>query len=192
MRKYIVGFVAGLIVASALPAYGAVSSLIGKKVTKEIQVKMDSETIGTAIVVEGRSYLPVRSLSDALDLTVQVNAGGVNLVTENIAKELEIKKTGRANVVIFRDKSLVKVNDLQKYIVDLDTRLENEKTLFASMGADDPKRSTQAEIITSLEQEKEKNDQKLVELKSELDKFNKMIEERDAEIAELEARLQAQ
>lgn len=72
MKKYVVGFLAGLLVASAFPAYGAVSSMIGKKVQVEYPITLDGESLDVkALAIDGTSYTPNRALADALGLEIK-------------------------------------------------------------------------------------------------------------------------
>jgi len=196
LRKYLLGFLVGILFASAVPAYGAVSSLVGKKVSSEITVKLDKKEIGTAIVVDGRSYLPVRSLSDAIGLKLNVTKEEVSLLTgpvensESIIKELEIKKTGRANLVLFRDRVVDEYDNLKLIIDKPDNQLAEAKAYLLTMGDEHPMRQVQLGVIETLEQGIKDREKRLVELQTEIDKFNQQITERDVEIAELESKLQ--
>jgi len=71
MRKYLVGFIVGALFMSAFPAYGAVSSLVGKKVSGEFSVKVDgTEIAGKSVAIDGTTYAPLRAIGDATGYTV--------------------------------------------------------------------------------------------------------------------------
>lgn len=71
MRKYVVGFLVGLLVASTLPVYGAISSMVGKEVKVEYPVIVDGKSLDVkAIAIDGVSYSPNRALTDALNLGI--------------------------------------------------------------------------------------------------------------------------
>lgn len=72
MRKYVVGFIAGLLLASAFPAYGAVSSLVGKKIANEYEVFVDGKKLDKkALAVDGTSYAPLRVIADAIGYDIE-------------------------------------------------------------------------------------------------------------------------
>lgn len=76
MRKYVIGALFGFLLASVVPAYGAVSSLVGKKITKEYKVTVDGvELSKKSIAVDGTSYVPARSFAEAFgyDISLQNN-----------------------------------------------------------------------------------------------------------------------
>lgn len=67
MRKYLIGFIAGLLLASAFPAYGAVTSLIGKQVQAENSVIVNGVELDVkAVNIDGTTYTPNRALAEAL------------------------------------------------------------------------------------------------------------------------------
>jgi peptidoglycan hydrolase CwlO-like protein len=97
MRKYIIGFIAGILVATAGIAGAETISLVGKKIQSEAVVTLDGKEIGTAIITDGTSYLPIRTLADATGLKVGYQKGNIKLETktelprnlENLDQRLE-------------------------------------------------------------------------------------------------------
>lgn len=83
MRKYAIGFIVGILVATAGVAAADSLSLIGKKIQSEAAVTLDGKQIDTAIIVDGKSYAPVRSVAEATGLKVGYEKGNVNLKTIN-------------------------------------------------------------------------------------------------------------
>jgi len=90
MKKwaYIVGgFTLGLVVAlTTNTAYGAVQSLVGKKVTGEMTVIVNGTKLqDKGAVIEGRTNAPVRALVDALgaELTLSGNTITINSATSD-------------------------------------------------------------------------------------------------------------
>jgi hypothetical protein len=66
MRKYLIGFIAGILLASVAPAYGAVSSLIGKSVQGEYTVKVDGAILSKkSVSIDGTTYAPLRAIGEA-------------------------------------------------------------------------------------------------------------------------------
>jgi len=71
LRKYVIGFVAGVLLSSVAPAYGAVSSLIGKEVQGEYAVKVDGTTLAKkSIAIDGTTYAPLREIGEAIGYDV--------------------------------------------------------------------------------------------------------------------------
>ena len=67
MRKYLIGFIAGLLIASAFPVYGAVTSMIGKQVQTENSVVVNGVELEVkAVNIDGTTYTPNRALAEAL------------------------------------------------------------------------------------------------------------------------------
>lgn len=78
MRKYVVGFVVGLLFASAFPAYGAVSSMVGKKVQAENTVYVNGKQLPIRSVnIDGTTYSPNRAIADAVGLEVKFENNSV-------------------------------------------------------------------------------------------------------------------
>lgn len=195
MKRYIVGFVAGLLFASVVPAYGAVSSLIGKKVSGELTVNVNEKEVGKAIIVDGKSYLPVRSMSDSLGLKISLNKKEVNLVSstsnvEYIEKELEIKRSGRAGLVEFRDREIARKQETEDFIAGRELLLRIEEEALVMMAEGDPLFVGQKEKVESLKREINKNEESLEEIQATIDDYNQKISDRDIEIADLESKIQ--
>jgi len=78
MRKYLIGFIAGLLVASALPTYAAVSTMIGKTVQAENAVVVNGKELEVkAVNIEGTTFTPNRALAEALGLDIKFENGTV-------------------------------------------------------------------------------------------------------------------
>jgi len=74
MRKFLLGLLVGLMIAVAAPAYGAVSSLVGKYVQGEYPVKVDGSPLANkSIAIDGTTYAPLRAIGEAIgyDVTFQ-------------------------------------------------------------------------------------------------------------------------
>lgn len=89
MKKFIMGLLVGVGIASSFNAYAAIESLIGKEVQGEVNVKLNGSTIGNkAAIVDGSSYLPVRAIGEALGLNVDFQNSEVILNQ----KPIEVKQ----------------------------------------------------------------------------------------------------
>jgi len=88
MKKYLIGFMAGIIATAAGTAYAddVVESIIGKKIEGQFPVKVAGKSLATqAAVVDGTSYLPVRAIGEALNMDVTFNADlGIELKEKGV------------------------------------------------------------------------------------------------------------
>ncbi|MGG3282734.1 hypothetical protein [Paenibacillus solani] len=78
-----IGFVVGVTIAFASDIQAAASKLLGGKVAKVITVKKDGRVIGEGGIINGTTYLPIRTIVNSLDGVEvgSVNSNEVNLVT---------------------------------------------------------------------------------------------------------------
>jgi hypothetical protein len=82
MKKFgmlVVGFVIGATLTLSPQIYGAGSKLLGSKVDNTLDIKLNGSSIGQGAVINGTSYIPVRSAANALGLEVNVDNTQVNL-----------------------------------------------------------------------------------------------------------------
>ena len=71
MRKFLLGLLLGIMIAVAAPAYGAVSSFVGKSVQGEYLVKVDgSPLVKKSIAIDGTTYAPLRAIGEAVGYDV--------------------------------------------------------------------------------------------------------------------------
>lgn len=77
MRKYIIGGLVGAALMFGIQAGAA--SLVGSKVAGTKDVTLNGTTVGQAVIINNSSYLPVRSLSNALDLGIDLSGGKIKL-----------------------------------------------------------------------------------------------------------------
>lgn len=82
MRKYVVGVIAGLLLGFTISAHAEeVGNLIGQAVQGTFPVKIEGAQLESpAIVVDNKTYLPVRAFGEAIGYNVGFDADlGVNL-----------------------------------------------------------------------------------------------------------------
>lgn len=82
MKRYIIGGIAGFLMATAISAHAAeVVAVVGKTIQGAFPIKIDGKTLDTpAIVVDGTSYLPVRAFGEAMGYNVSFDADlGISL-----------------------------------------------------------------------------------------------------------------
>lgn len=91
-----VGIICGLALGLTASVYAS-SGLVGKTIQQEVKVIKDGQLIGTAIVVDGRSYAPVRAIGEAAGLKVDYSKEQITLTDPKPAVE-PIEETNEGNV----------------------------------------------------------------------------------------------
>lgn len=80
MKKIVAGFVAGVLFAIGATSFADGVSLVGKKIQSEVTVTAKGEQLpDKAIVVDGKSYAPVRAVAQAAGMEVEFGKGGIVL-----------------------------------------------------------------------------------------------------------------
>lgn len=80
MKKAVASFIAGVLLTIGATTFADdIQSMIGKKIEGETSVTVDGSSIGSAIIVDGKSYAPIRTIAEASGLTVEYGVGGVVL-----------------------------------------------------------------------------------------------------------------
>lgn len=188
------GIIIGVALSYSPQIYGAGAKLLGSKVTKTLEVKLNKKSIGQAAVIDGTSYLPARSLANALNVeVVSVDTKEVNL--EGPEQESP-PSTGDTSPVTEtpepdNSKDMSKINDLNdqiktvKYTIASRERFiqDREKMLvdFRTAAEANPDKNnplwnsvnaTQKEI-TDAKADLEQQKQKLATLESQLAELQK-------------------
>jgi len=85
MKKAIYSSILAIVLLSSLTAtaIAATSSLVGKKVQSVVPVELNGKAIKDAVVIDGVTYAPVRSLSDASGYVLSVEGGKVKMTTKS-------------------------------------------------------------------------------------------------------------
>lgn len=171
--KRIVGI---LIVLSLLlvggQAFGAGTSLIGKKVSKEMTISLNGVEVGKVIVVEGRSYAPVRDFANALELDISATKEKVDLSGE-VSTGADTREIDHK--IILKQGEIIEVTDI---ISNAESKQpELEQRIIDEVGKTDY-------IIESPTVSLEKN-------KAAVTKFKLKLETLRTELADLEAQKSA-
>jgi chromosome segregation ATPase len=119
MKKFVAGLLVGLLMATAFPAYGAVSSLVGKTIKKEVKVTMLGEPLEKkAILLDGVTYVPLRVITEKLGLQADFVNGEV--VVRN--KSAEMRNLER--MITEKQKEIEETKGSIKYLKSEITSLE--------------------------------------------------------------------
>ncbi|MEK5469345.1 hypothetical protein MKY64_30540 [Paenibacillus sp. FSL R7-0210] len=86
MKKYVVGFLAGVFLTFSVSAYADdIKNLIGQKVQGTVSVNVNGTQVADGVIIKGNSYAPVRSLTEAAGLDVNYDKGVVTVInTKNM------------------------------------------------------------------------------------------------------------
>jgi len=75
-----IGMLMGIVLATAASAYAdEIQSLIGKKIEGQVPVYLDGEKLDDAIIIENKSYAPVRKVAEAAGKEVTFAEGKILL-----------------------------------------------------------------------------------------------------------------
>lgn len=83
MKKYIIGTIFGVLLATATSAHAEVTSLINKVVEGMFPVTVEGTSIGEAVVIDNKTYLPVREFGEAVGYTVSFTESREVVLTKN-------------------------------------------------------------------------------------------------------------
>lgn len=73
MKKYVAGFLAGALFMLSAAAFASdIPSLVGKKIQGQTVIKLEGQELDTAIIVDGKSYSPTRSIGEAAGFDVSM------------------------------------------------------------------------------------------------------------------------
>lgn len=125
MRKYVIGFVVGLLLSVGTTALADGVGNVGKRIEVEVPVVLNGEELPVkAVAFEGTSYLPVRAVGESLGLEVEYKDGVIYLAggtVQNVAEEV---------------KRLLRIEEVEKEIARYEEaikNLENEIVMIREM-----------------------------------------------------------
>lgn len=168
MKKIVIGFIAGALFMVSAQAFGDGISFIGKKVEGEAPVTINGKVVGEAIIIKGKSFAPVRELTNGFGGKVNSASGGGIALSSSVEVEKAVD-----------DKS-VQIAELQNKIASkqADIELMNQKIDDIQKKVDERKAqgiSADVQVIelTTMKQELENQKSKLAELQNQLTELNK-------------------
>ena len=104
MKRFISGVIVGLLIFAGTTAFAdTAKNLFGKKVEGTFEVEFNGKKINDAAVIEGSTYLPVRSISEAAGINIAVEGKKISLTTQagsSDMSDLEVDKSNAARSVI--------------------------------------------------------------------------------------------
>lgn len=181
MKKIVAGFLAGALFTIGAGAFAdEIQSLVGKKIQGETAVLVNGKSIDKAIVVEGKSYAPVRSIGEAAGMKVQYGNEGIVLsdestkeikpdpvTTEPITETKEPKKINKETPLTL-DQLNNAIKENQSQIEILNASIKNQQVLIDS-GKDIEINKQLLESYENNKADREKNIEKFEKQKAELE-----------------------
>lgn len=193
MKKVVAGFIAGAVMMVSLQAFGAGVNLIGKKIDGQADLKINGEVVGQTIIVQGKSYAPVREITDGVGGTVTYNksGGAVEMELSNDPEAIASTTTSnpsngvssleKQNQIAFvKDKIKFKISKIE----ETEKSIERLNGIIAEYQSKIDKLNPDSVSATSL-----KTNKNVHELS--LDEAQKTLERQKLELADLESQLAA-
>lgn len=199
------GIVVGITISFAPDIQAATSKLLGSKVAKVITVKKDGEVIGEGGIINGTTYLPVRTVVNSVNgIEVgSVSSSEVNLVSDDSSTDpitntdLSEKAKQEEEEMKQQDKEYSQKHDqLRSAIRELNDKINTAKymTNIENTGAYQSAKSLVKDYEKNAESKISENDYKVY--KAEYDRMNKEKQEAETnlpiwekELADLQAQL---
>lgn len=152
MKKWtylISGIVIGAMIATAGSAFAEqVKSLVGKKVTAEYTVVVDGKTLpDKGAVIDGRTNVPVRGITQALGVDMQVEGKTIKITTETSG---DSKDEGSAETTKPSTSENKYMGGTKKSLEELKHSIENNRIKPAEEGRQN--------IVTEIEELKKAGD----------------------------------
>lgn len=158
MKKFVAGLIVGAAIMVSAQAFGASINYQGKKVDGQMNVKVDGAVIGQAVIIQGKSFAPVREITEGLGGKVVSTTGGVISLGANedtASDKLSTSSTAEINVKIADQKAVV--NRVSNMVESLQIKVDN----LIAQGIEP---STQKIELNLMSKELEKQVQKLADL----------------------------
>lgn len=137
MKKWVYiisSFILGIVVATSGSAFAAqIKSLVGQKVTAELNVVLNGKTLtDKGAVINNKTEVPVRAIADALGGTVNLNGSTVTITTPNGSTNVNNTPTSTNPYAGYSKESLLTLRDsIQNNI--LNPTLEGREKILAEI-----------------------------------------------------------
>ncbi|SMG56476.1 hypothetical protein [Paenibacillus aquistagni] len=178
MKKFISGFIVGVLMFAGTVVFADSVGLIGKKVTGIFIIEQNGEKVADAVIIDGSAYAPVRAVAKAsgTPLTVEGkrivmgNYASTNASNDGIPKEVAISRT-KLEIESVKKKIMNVQGGIRLYETDVLPR--SEEAYKNSIGT----------------REEAGRKQWLDDRKGEYEQYKKDLVDQEAQLKELEAQL---
>ncbi|WP_339259604.1 hypothetical protein MKZ12_07325 [Paenibacillus sp. FSL R5-0713] len=166
MKKYVAGFLAGALFTLAGAAFADdIQSLIGKKIQGEAVVELNGQALDTAIIVDGKSYAPVRVIGEAAGYDVSMQNKKI-ILDEKTSSSPTVTIPGKGQNV---EEQTAKLNDriknVKEVISGIDIKINAIKEIMA---APEYVERDESSLLKFYEDSKNREQSLLSELESQL------------------------
>jgi hypothetical protein len=153
MKKYVIGAVVGCLLSIGVTAYGEeVKSLVGRQIEGQFTVNLNGGNLeNKAIVIDGTSYLPVREVSEKLNLNVEFDPEkGIALETKG-----QTTPPDRPDVIFYPPGDSQPVDQPKKTLDELnaDIKFFTDRIKIEESGLTLAKKGNNTEAVTRIEKE---------------------------------------
>lgn len=192
MKKFVSGIIVGVLLFAGTTVFAdTAKELIGKRVQGTFEVTFNGKKISDAAVIEGSTYLPVRSVSEAAGIDIVIEGKKINLTTDNNVKDVlggidvdDKNMTALENrISTLKEQILLDRQKLDSEKINTLPRLESRLLEMK----DDQYSSALGPALTK--QGIDNLEAQIAESKKYIQELQSKIEAAEAEIKELEAQL---
>lgn len=170
-EKFISGVIVGVLLLTSVSAFADSASLIGQKVQGLFSVEKNGVKIADAVVIKGTAYAPVRSISEAAGVALNVEGKKILMGETNTTSAAEA-----VSVELSRLNS-----ELKSYQANIDSTVENvikpREANLAALKAADNGSAESAFTISSVEKRLESERAYVAEQQALIDKAEARIAE---------------
>lgn len=186
MKKKIAITVAALLLLTGTAAYGATSSIVGAKVQGIFSVVVNGEKISDAVVVNGLTYVPLRSISNSIGGDIQVVGKTVSIVTPD--QSVDVGADERSIILKGKIYGLeTTISTRQKKITSIKDEITSLELAIAGNEAS-PVYADRGIVFRDTELYKE-TASRITALQAQVDAINAEITDLQAQIAAVETEL---
>lgn len=131
MKKYIIGTIFGFILATAVGANAqGVTKLIDQVVQGVFPVTVDGASIGEAVVIDNKTYLPVREFGEAVGYKVTFTDAQEVVLTKNAVPTIPSTPVVTPQPTPSGRKTVAEqIDDLRKKVLDEKEAIEHNKIM---------------------------------------------------------------
>lgn len=168
MKKFIAGVIVGAVLFTGVQAFAAGVSLVGKKVGSEAELYLDGKRMSDVIVIDGKSYAPLREIAEGVGRSVHYKAAAgdqkavVNLSAGKFAQEQRIKELQ------------AQIKQLENQVAGLKADGDELKEYFGQKAEANP--DLKEEVDKIIEKDQSERKPKIIELEKEIEGLKKELE----------------
>lgn len=185
MKKLLIGFVCGALLMFSGQALAEEISMIGKKVGSEATVVVDGVEVSNAVIIDSKSYAPVRDIVDQFDgqVTWQEGKGGERSVITIARNERDITSPSELlnhDLLLAKQRKLElekQISDLQSKVKGIETDIIPRIEAIIAKYPDVPANADRYAEIEKYKQEVTEAKDKITTLETELKEVVKKIAE---------------